>query len=109
MDMTATVLQFDFPYNGPWGEEMAKALGGLAKDIADEPRLLWKLWTENREAGRAGGIYLFLDAASAEHYRSKHCARLEAFGISGIVAWSFDANPVLSAITRGPCQPVTPI
>ncbi len=101
--MTSTILQFDFPFEGPWGEEMAAALGGLAHDIAVEEGLLWKVWTENREERRAGGIYLFRDAASAERYRRKHSARLEAFGIGELVARCFDANPALSAITRGPC------
>jgi hypothetical protein len=101
--MTSTILQFDFPFEGPWGEEMTAALGGLAQDIATEEGLLWKVWTENREEQRAGGIYLFRDTASAERYRRKHAERLEAFGIGGIVARRFDANPALSAITRGPC------
>jgi hypothetical protein len=103
MAMTGTILLFDFPFEGPWGEEMAAALGGLAHDIAAEEGLLWKVWTENREERRAGGIYLFRDAASAERYRRKHAARLEAFGIRDIAAQSFAANPALSAITRGPC------
>ncbi len=101
--MTNTLLQFDFPFEGPWGEEMAAALGGLARDIAAEEGLLWKVWIENREERRAGSIYLFRDAASAERYRRKHSARLEAFGIGELVARCFDANPALSAITRGPC------
>ena len=29
-----TVLQVDFPFNGPWGTEMAEAMNGLAQDIA---------------------------------------------------------------------------
>jgi hypothetical protein len=98
-----TILQFDFPFEGPWGQEMAAALGGLAQDIAAEEGLLWKVWTENRDERRAGGIYLFRDADAAERYRSKHAARLEAFGIGGIAARRFDANAELSAITRGPC------
>ena len=100
--MTNTILQFDFSFEGPWGEAMATALGSLAQDIAAEEGLLWKIWTENREERRAGGIYLFRDADSAERYRQKHAARLEAFGIGEIVARSFRTNPALSAITRGP-------
>ena len=101
--MTTTVLQFSFPFEGPWGDGMAEALQGLAQDIAAEEGLLWKLWTENPAQHRAGGIYLFRDAASAERYQRKHTERLTAFGIGGIEAQSFAANPVLSAITRGPC------
>ena len=32
--MARTLVQFDFPYPGPWGAEMAQAMDGLARDIA---------------------------------------------------------------------------
>lgn len=98
----ATLLQFDFPFNGPWGAGMTEALSGLARDIAGEDGLIWKIWTENPAESRAGGIYLFSDPASAERYAAKHTARLESFGITGIAARSFATNGELSAITRAP-------
>jgi len=101
--MTTTLLQFDFPFEGPWGPEMTAAFGELAQDIAAEDGLIWKIWTENRAENRAGGIYLFRDAEAAERYRQKHAARLTSFGITGIVARAFATNADLSAITRGPC------
>ena len=61
-----TLLQIDFPYPGPWGDEMTAAMRGLAQSIAQEPGLLWKIWTENAERQEAGGIYLFTDPASAQ-------------------------------------------
>ena len=100
--MTQTLLQFDFPFSGPWGAEMAAGMGDLAANIAAEPGLIWKIWTENPETGRAGGIYLFADAASAEDYRQRHAARLASFGITGIVAHAFQVNGPLSQITRAP-------
>lgn len=100
--MTTTLLQFDFPFDGPWGGDMAAALDGLAKDIAGEDGLLWKIWTENEGERRAGGIYLFSDADAAERYRAKHAARLAQFGIAGIEAKAFSVNGPLTAITRGP-------
>jgi len=81
---------------------MAEALCGLARDIAGEDGLTWKIWTENQDESRAGGIYLFSDPASAERYAAKHTARLESFGVTGIVARSFTTNGELSAITRAP-------
>ena len=33
------LLQVDFPYQGPWGEDMAQAMQGLAQSIAQEPGL----------------------------------------------------------------------
>ena len=100
--MSLTLVQFDFPFAGPWGEEMAGAMQGLAQDIATESGLLWKIWTENPEEGRAGGIYLFSSPEAAAAYREKHSTRLGGFGITGIVAHSFQVNGPLSAITRAP-------
>jgi hypothetical protein len=100
--MAHTLVQFDFPFAGPWGGAMAEAMEGLAQDIAAEPGLVWKIWTENEAEGRAGGIYVFETRDAADAYRTKHAARLAAFGIGGIVAHTFDVNPSLSAITRAP-------
>lgn len=97
-----TLLQFDFPFDGPFGAEMTTALSDLAQDIAVEDGLIWKIWTENEAEHRAGGIYLFADPASAARYADKHKARLEGFGVRGIVARSFAVNADLSAITRAP-------
>ena len=103
----ATLLQVDFPFDGPWGAEMAQALDGLARDIAAEPGLIWKVWTESPGSGQAGGIYLFQTPEQAEAYRIRHTARLADFGITGLRAISFAVNDGLSAITRGP-TPVAP-
>lgn len=96
------LLQFDFPMTGPWGPEMAEAFSGLAADIAAEPGLRWKIWTEAPDEGRAGGIYLFETRAAAEAYRDRHAARLRAFGIEGIRALLFEVNRPLSQTTRAP-------
>ena len=100
--MSKTLLQFDFPFAGPWGAEMTAAMEGLAHDIAGEPGFLWKIWTENQASGRAGGIYLFASPDTAEAYRVKHAARLAGFGVTGIVAHAFAVNDALSAITKAP-------
>lgn len=97
-----TYLQFEFPYDGPWGEAMAVHLDGLAHQIAAEDGLTWKIWTENPEAGRAGGIYQFRDEAAAERYRRKYVARLTGIGITDINTRCFEVNTALSRITRAP-------
>ena len=94
------LLVFDFPFQGPWGESLAQAMQDLAKDIAAEPGLAWKIWTENRAEGRAGGVYAFADEASLSAYETKHFARLAAFGIAQASARRYDVNAPLSAITR---------
>lgn len=95
-----TLLQIDFPYNGPFGEAMAEAFSPLAESIAQESGLIWKIWTENRHTNEAGGIYLFEDVASAETYLAMHTARLESFGVQGIRSKLFEVNLPLSAITK---------
>lgn len=81
---------------------MAEAMEGLARSIADEPGLLWKIWTENQAAGEAGGIYLFKDAPSAEAYLAMHTERLKSFGIPHVNGKIFAVNETLSKIDRGP-------
>jgi len=96
------LLQVDFPYPGPWGDEMASAMTGLAQSITNEPGLLWKLWTENQARGEAGGIYLFSDLPSAEAYLEMHTARLKSFGIAQVNGKIFAVNDALSRINRAP-------
>ncbi|MGE3772271.1 MAG: monooxygenase [Gammaproteobacteria bacterium] len=98
----ATLLQFDFPFDGPFGTEMAQALEGLARSIAEEPGLLWKIWTENATERVAGGLYLFETPETAAAYAKKHSERLAGFGITGIRAKTFDVNADLSRLTRAP-------
>ena len=98
----ATLLQIDFPLEGPWGEEMASAFSGLAEVIAQAPGLRWKIWTENPAEGLSGGIYLFDDDASAQAYLTEHTARLASFGITDLRAVMFQVNEGLTAINRGP-------
>ncbi len=97
----ATLLVFEFPMDGPWGDEMAGAFKGLAEDIAGEPGLIWKVWTEAPERKVAGGVYLFEDEASARAYAAKHSERLKGFGITDIDLREYSTNEPLSVITRG--------
>ena len=96
------LLQFDFPFSGPWGDQMAGAMQDLAQSIAQEPGLRWKIWTENEATDEASGIYLFKDVASAQAYQKKHTERLRAFGITEVRARCFDVNEALTKIDRGP-------
>ncbi|GAA3715914.1 monooxygenase [Streptomyces tremellae] len=95
------LVQVDFPSGGPFGEEMAEAYSELAHSIAGESGLVWKLWTENPEAGEAGGVYLFSTREDAQAYLDKHTARLSSWGTEDIRGRVFRVNPALSRITRG--------
>jgi hypothetical protein len=99
--MALTLLQIDFPANGPWGDAMAAAYRGLAEVIAQAPGLLWKIWTEDEATQCTGGIYLFTDRAAAETYLAIHTARLASFGIANIRAKLFAINAPLTMITPG--------
>lgn len=96
------LLIVDFPARPPGGPEQAAALRALAESIAQEPGLLWKIWTQGAAEKRAGGVYLFSDRASAEAYLRMHAERLGRMGITGIEATYREINAPLSAITRGP-------
>lgn len=96
------LLQVDFPYSGPFGVQMTQAMQALAADIAQEEGLLWKIWTENETAQRAGGVYLFTHASRAQAYLAKHEARLQAAGITEIRAHIFAVNTELSLMNGAP-------
>lgn len=96
------LLQMDFPAEGPWGDEMSGAYEELGRSITGEPGFLWKIWTESRDDGRAGGLYLFDSRENARAYLDMHTARLEGFGVTGARSLIFDVNGPLTQITRGP-------
>ncbi len=96
------ILQVDFPFNGPFGQDMVQAMQPLAADIAGEEQLLWKIWTEDAASQQAGGIYLFASREAAQVYLDKHSQRLQAAGVQGIRSRIFTVNQPLSLINRAP-------
>ena len=95
----AHALLFRFPSQGPWGKELTEASLVLARDIANEHGLVWKIWLEDRDTGHAGGVYLFEDASAVKRYREKHERRLSAMGLTGVTASAFSVNTELSVLT----------
>jgi hypothetical protein len=59
------------------------------------------VWTENREKGEAGGVYLFEDESSLDAYLGGKLEGMKAAGIEGLRAKKFDVNEPLTRITRG--------
>ena len=98
----AYILQMDFMLDGSFGDEMAEAFSDLAKSINKEEGFIWKIWTENREAKEAGGIYMFDSKESAEKYQTKHTERLKGFGINSVNGKIFEVNYQLTQINNGP-------
>lgn len=98
------LLQVDFEFKGPFGQELSNALTDLAESINNEPGLIWKIWTENEKENSAGGIYLFEDQVTALAYLEMHTARLKEMGISEVRGKLFDLNQTLSLINKGPIE-----
>jgi len=98
----AVILQIDFAFQGPFGEELAEAMGELAESISREPGFIWKIWTEDPENHRAGGVYLFRDKPSAEAFQAKHLERLNSFGIAEPRSLLLGINEALTEMTSGP-------
>lgn len=96
------LLQVDFDFTGPFGQDMTNALQELAESINQEQGVIWKIWTENEQDKIAGGVYLFEDQQSAEAYLAMHSARLTAMGVTNIRGVIFDINRSLSAINQAP-------
>ena len=100
------ILQMDFatapPPYPPSGAERNALLRTLAHAIAAEtPGLVWKIWTEDAAAGRAGGLYAFTTREHAQAYQAMHTERVTVRGATDIRAALWDINAELSAITRG--------
>ncbi|MGO4958091.1 monooxygenase [Luteococcus sp. Sow4_B9] len=100
-----TLVQMNFPHEGPWGSEMSEAFRSLAETINSEPGFLWKVWIENEDAELSGGIYLFEDQASAHAYVAMHRERMAGFGVSQMDVRYFDVNEPLSTLNRASLQP----
>lgn len=94
------LLQVDFPHQGPFGDELTQMMSDLAKDIAKEKGLVYKLWTENEETKEAGGIYVFDNKDDALRYLDMHTKRLESFGYTDIKGKIFTINEELSSLSK---------
>jgi len=100
----AHLLVFEFPSQGPFGADAVAAFGDLARDIAGEDGLVFKVWTEDAETGIAGGAYLFETKEDADRYLAFHTQRLQGYGVTDIDARSYGVNDGLSAITGIPLR-----
>ena len=76
----------------------------VARVIASQPGLIWKIWLRNEEAGEGGGWYLFESRARAEDYLNGDLvARFRANpAFSEVSIKTFDIAEGATQITRGP-------
>ena len=98
----AHLLVFEFPSAGPFGAEAVAAFGELARDIAGEKGLVFKVWTEDADTGITGGAYLFETKEDADRYLAFHSERLRGHGVTDIEVRSYGVNDGLSALTGIP-------
>ncbi len=87
---------------GPIDDNAAEGMRQLAESIADEPGVIWKIWTHESGSDRFGSTYLFKDIASLKVYKEMHMKRLEAFGVTDITDHVFDIMEDLSFINNAP-------
>lgn len=95
------IMYVDFPHKGPFGEDLKKQLSELAESINSEPGFIWKIWTENKEEQKAGGVYMFDSKENASCYLSMHSERLTQWGYTDIKGQIFEVNEGLSTINKG--------
>lgn len=95
------ILQIDFKFDGPFGENMFTEFEKLAESINLEQGIISKVWTESEERKEAGGIYLFETIEDAESYLKMHLERLSGFGIHDANSKIFKVNEQLSRINKG--------
>ena len=97
------ILQVNFTYDGT-KESAVESFMPIAKPIADQAGLDWKVWLWNDEARECGGVYLFQDQPSLAAYLDgpiveqikKHPA------LSNLQVKVFDVIDEPTAVTRGP-------
>ena len=76
----------------------------VARVIAGQPGLVWKIWLRNEETGEGGGWYLFESHAHAENYlNGELVARFRVNpAFSEVSIKTFDIAEGATQITRGP-------
>ncbi|UWQ77300.1 monooxygenase [Leisingera sp. M658] len=99
---TKKIWDLHMRVSGPLNEEAAEGMRQLAQSIAEEPGVIWKIWTREGESDRFGSTYLFQDLEALETYKAMHLKRLEAFGVTDVTDYVFDIMEELSTINNAP-------
>ncbi|GAA6765767.1 monooxygenase [Flavobacterium sp. CGRL1] len=83
------------------GENLTQNAGPLAHSINAEEGFISKIWIENKETARSGGIYIFDTLPNAEKYAAMHSKRVLGLGAENITCEYFQINETLSKINKG--------
>ncbi len=101
---TLKLWDLHLKYDGPITEEFMDGNRMLAESIAEEPGVLWKIWTHETGTNHFGSTYLFKDLEHLEKYKAMHIKRLNAIGITDITDHVFDILEDLSRMNRAPLK-----
>lgn len=100
--MEGQIVQINYKLEGPRERYLEENLP-YAQPIADTPGLRWKIWTINEQAGEAGGVYFFEDAASVQSFLDGPIIT-EMKGDPTLIIKTFDVLEELTITTRGPIK-----
>ncbi|UWQ07718.1 monooxygenase [Aliiroseovarius crassostreae] len=89
-------------YDGPITDEFLQGTKQLAESIAEEPGIIWKIWTAEEGTNHYGSTYLFRTRDDLETYKAMHMKRLEGIGIKVTSDHVFDIMEEVSAINNAP-------
>ena len=101
---TLKLWDIHLKYDGPITDEFMDGNRKLAESIAEEPGVLWKIWTHETGTNHFGSTYLFKNLEYLETYREMHIKRLNAIGITDITEHVFDILEDLSRINHAPLE-----
>ena len=89
-------------YDAPITEEFLAGAKQLAESIAEEPGVIWKIWTLEEGTNHYGSTYLFRNIEYLEAYKAMHLKRLQSIGITVTADHVFDIMEDVSAINNAP-------
>lgn len=103
--MAQRILQVNFKFKVT-AAEYSQAASALADQFAALPGLQWKIWFINESKREAGGVYLFADAASLDHFlQSPLAAQVTSHpALADFSIKDFEVMAEASAVTRAPLQ-----
>jgi hypothetical protein len=107
--MTRQILQINMTIDAPAPEWEAACnqvcSTEVAKELAQVPGLVWKIWIKNADRREAGGTYLFENEATASAYTNMAAHKLQGIPfVRDVTCKRFNIVEAPTAITRGPVK-----
>ena len=91
---------FDFDTD-MMGSRLSENGRPLAESLNRAEGFISKIWIENPETGKAGGIHLFDNMEQAAVFAEEHKERLISIGAFNVDVQYFNVNEPLSRINKG--------